>query len=340
MSSAQTSLVTGGGGFVGRALVDALVARGDRVIVAEPFGEPHRPDVRFERVDIRDDAAMNALCAGVTSLFHNASLVHTKQNRVEDVWSVNLGGTRAVLRAAHAQGVQKLVYVSTASAVYEGSDIENGDERLPYARKSQAAYADSKIAAEREVLAMNGQGSLATCAIRPHVVFGPGDGRFLPAIVKRARAGKLRFSVGLGNDKLSDFTYVSNLVDALLAADARLTLGGPVAGQPYFVTNGEPMPFFGFVARVLKQLELPPLLGAVPYPVAYAAAALKEGLDTLRGGTLNAEDGMSRFAVRYMVKHHYFDIGKARRELGYAPRVSLDEGIRLTCEALKRQGLS
>ena len=98
------------------------------------------------------------------------------------------------------------------------------------------------------------------------------------------------------------------------------------------------MPFFDFVERVLRELGLPKIVGAVPYPIAYAAAAVKEAIDTLRGGTLNAEDGMSRFAVRYMVRHHYFDIGKARRELGYAPRVGLDEGIRLTCRDLRQQG--
>jgi sterol-4alpha-carboxylate 3-dehydrogenase (decarboxylating) len=336
----QISLVTGGGGFVGRALVAALVARGDRVIVVEPHGTAFRSDVRFERVDIRDTEALSALCQGVTSIFHNASLVHTKHNRVEDVWSVNLGGARSVLRAAWAARVPKLIYVSTASAVYAGQDIERGDESLPYSQKSQAPYADSKIAAEREILATSGQRGVLTCAIRPHVIFGPGDTRFLPAIVSRAKAGKLRLSVGLGNDKLSDFTYVDNLVDALLAADARLVPGSPVAGQAYFVTNGEPMPFFGFVAKVLAELGLPRIVGAVPYPLAYAAAALKEGLDTLRGGTLNAEDGMSRFAVRYMVRHHYFDISKARRELGYAPRVTLEEGIRRTCRHLRQQELA
>jgi nucleoside-diphosphate-sugar epimerase len=177
-----------------------------------------------------------------------------------------------------------------------------------------------------------------TCAIRPHVIFGPGDRRFIPAIVERAAKGKLRLSVGVGNDKLSDFTYVENLVDALLAADERLTPESPVAGQAYFITNGEPMPFFDFVRKVLAELNLPKIVGSVPYPIAYAAAAIKEALDTLRGGTLNAEDGMSRFAVRYMVRHHYFDIGKARRELGYVPRVSLEEGIRLTCRQLKQEG--
>ena len=337
-TTAQVSLVTGGGGFVGRKLVGALVERGDQVIVAEPFGEPFRSDIRFEKVDIRDTPAMTALCQGVTTIFHNASLVHTKHNRVEDVWSVNLGGARSVLRAAWAARVQKLVYVSTASAVYEGEDIENGNESLPYARKSQAPYADSKITAEREILAANGQRGVLTCAIRPHVIFGPGDRRLIPAIVQRASQGKLRLSVGVNNTKLSDFTYVDNLIDALLLADERLSAGSPVAGQAYFITNGEPTPFWDFVRKVLAELGLPKIIGAVPYPIAYAAAAIKEGIDTLRGGTLNAEDGMSRFAVRYMVRHHYFDIAKARRDLGYVPRVTLDEGIRLTCRQLKQEG--
>jgi len=333
----QVSLVTGGGGFVGRALVDALVARGDAVIVVEPFGSPHRGDIRFEATDIRDTERLAELCAGVTTVFHNASLVHTKHNRVEDVWSVNYAGSQSVLEACRRAGVKKLVYVSTASAVYEGDDIENGDESLPYSRKSQAPYADSKIAAERMILAENGKGGVLTCALRPHVIFGPGDRRFIPAIVGRAKQGKLRLAVGLRNRKLSDFTYVDNLVDALLRADERLAAGSPVAGSAYFITNGEPMPFFDFVKDVLRELRLPRIVGAVPYPIAYAAAAVKEGIDTLRGGTLNAEDGMSRFAVRYMVRHHYFDISRARDELGYVPHVNIAEGIRRTCSALKAE---
>jgi nucleoside-diphosphate-sugar epimerase len=248
---------------------------------------------------------------------------------------VNLGGSRSVLRAAWAARVPKLVYVSTASAVYEGRDIENGDETLPYARTSQAPYADSKIAAEKEILAANGQRGVFTCALRPHVIFGPGDRRFIPAVVGKARSGRLRLSVGVGNHKLSDFTYVDNLIDALLLADERLGPDSPVAGQAYFITNGEPMPFFDFVRKLLAELKLPKIIGAVPFPLAYAAAAVKEGIDTLRGGTLNAEDGMSRFAVQYMVRHHYFDINKARRDLGYAPRVTLEEGIRRTCRHLQ-----
>jgi sterol-4alpha-carboxylate 3-dehydrogenase (decarboxylating) len=318
--------------------VVALRRRGDRVTVVEQRGEPHRDDIHFVRADIRDAEQLDELFAGVDTVFHNASLVHTKHNREADVWDVNLGGARKVLRACWRQRVPKLIYVSSASAVYEGRDIENGDESLPYSRISQAPYADSKIAAEREILNANGSEGVATCALRPHVIFGPGDNRFLPAILASAKAGSLRFSVGLFNRKLSDFTYVDNLVGALLLADERLALGSVVAGQPYFITNGEPTRFFAFVNKLLALLALPPILFPLPYSLVYAAAAAAEALDTLRGGTLNNENGMSRFAVRYMCTHHYFSIDKARRQLGYEPAICLDEGLRRTVAHLRAIG--
>ncbi|MCB9750805.1 MAG: NAD-dependent epimerase/dehydratase family protein [Myxococcales bacterium] len=331
------SLVTGGLGFVGRHLVNALADRGDAVTAVDlRAGESSwRDDVALRQLDLRDPAAVSELVRGHDIVFHNASLVHTKHNRVRDVWDVNLGGTENVLAACREHGVARLVYVSSASVVYEGRDIEGGDESLPYCARSQAPYADSKIAAEKLALAANSP-ELATVSIRPHVIFGPGDTRLLPAILERARAGKLKYQVGSG-EHLSDFTYVDNLVDALLAAGDRLAPGSPVAGQAYFITNGEPMGFFEFVKRVLAQLELPPIRGRVPYALAWSVAALAEAWDTLKGGTLNAEDGMSRFAIRYLCTHHYFDISKAARDLDYAPAVSIEEGIRRTVAAIQAQ---
>lgn len=337
MSTSDTprkTVVTGGGGFVGRHLVDALRARGDEVTVIEFSGEAHRSDVTWVPGDVRDAEVVGAACEGADTVFHNASIVHTRRNRQHDVWSVNLDGTRVVLKACQDHGVPRLVYVSSASAVYEGRDIRDGDEGLPYSRVSQAPYADSKIAAEKLVLAANGEAGVSTCAIRPHVVFGPGDTRFLPAILERARKGRLKFAVG-SPKKLSDFTYVDNLTDALLAASERLAPDSPVAGQAYFVTNGEPMPFFGFVEKVIERLDLPKIKGRVPYAVAWTVAAIAEGVDTLRGGTLGRETGLSRFAVRYMCTDHYFSIEKARRDLGYEPKVSLAEGIERTCAAIE-----
>lgn len=332
------SLVTGSSGFVGAHLVDALVARGDEVTSMDVTAEAPRPDVTHVRVDVRDRAAVMDAIAGHDVVFHNASVVHTRKTLRDDVFAINLGGSRHVRDACAEHGVTRLVYVSSASAVYEGRDIENGDERMPYSVISQAPYADSKIAAERELLDRSGEDGVRTCAIRPHVIFGPGDGRFLPAILSRAKAGRLKLGVGKG-DKLSDFTYVGNLVDALLAADDRLAADADgVAGEAFFVTNGEPRPFWDFVQQILRELDLPPIRGMVPYPIAYSVAAVKETLDAIRGIPLGTADGMSRFAIRYMCTHHYFDIGKARERLGWTPRVDLDEGIRRTAAALRAEG--
>ena len=334
----RSALVTGGCGFLGRAVVDALAARGDRVTVLDHRVEPWRADVQFVRGDICDPKLVEDAVRGQDVVFHSASLVHTKHNRLEQVRAVNIDGTRNVLRACQETGAPRLVYVSSASVVYDGADIINGDESLPYARSFPAPYAETKRIAEEEVLTASGDRGVLTCAIRPHVVFGPGDARLVPAILGRARAGKLKFSVGLGEKKLSDFTYVTNVVDAMLAADLRLTAGSPVAGQAYFITNGEPMSFWDFVAQVLPPLGYQPPRLAIPRSVAYAAAAVREAFDTyFRGGTLNAEEGLSRFAIRYICSHHYFSHARATRDLGYVPRVRMTEGVARTVAWFREQ---
>jgi nucleoside-diphosphate-sugar epimerase len=336
-----TSVVTGGVGFVGQHLVEGLRARGDSVRVLDiadesPFGD----DVDYRRVDITDADAVDAALEGADVVFHNASLVHTAQNRIAQVWAVNRDGAQHVIDGCKHQGVKRLVYISSGSVVYDGKDIRDGDESMPYATTSQAPYADSKIEAEKLTLAANGsgeEGGLLTCAIRPHVIFGPGDARFMPAVLRNAKAGRLKFQVGRG-EWLSDYTYISNLVDALLLADEKLVPGSAVAGSAYFITNGEPMPFWGFVKDVLARLSFPPIRYKVPHQLVYGIAAVKESVDTLRGGKLNSEDGLTRFAIRYMCTHHYFDITKARRELGYDPKVSMSEGIEKTCAHLEAVG--
>jgi len=330
------SVVTGGLGFVGRHLVDALKARGDDVRVLD-LADSGPEGVDYRRVDITDAAAVDGALEGADVVFHNASMVHTSNNRVDEVWAVNRDGARHVVDACRKHGVGRLVYVSSGSVVYDGRDIENGDESLPYAASSQAPYADSKIEAERLTLAANGEGGLRTCALRPHVVYGPGDGRFLPALLRQAKGGRLRFQVGRGT-WLSDYTYVSNLIDALLLADEKLAAGAPVGGKAYFITNGEPMPFWDFVKLVLARLDFPPIAFKVPHQIVYGIAAVKETVDSMRGGTFTPENGLSRFAVRYMCTHHYFSIESARRDLGYDPGVSTAEGIEKTCSHLEAIG--
>ncbi len=325
-------LVTGARGFVGRHLVRALRDRGDSV---RALDVTPTVDADGIQADVRDADALRRACEGVDVVFHVASVVHTRNTDRDLVFAINEGGTHNVIEACRARAVPRLVHVSSASVVYEGRDIENGDESLPYASISQAPYADSKIAAEKAVLAAHSD-ALSTCALRPHVVFGPHDTRFLPAILARAKAGKLKLGVGTGRE-LSDFTYVDNLIDALLlSADKLRDAPGVVGGQAYFITNGEPTPFFDFVGRVLAALELPPIRGHAPFWLAYSIASLAEMFARVRGQPVGQEDGLSRFAVRYMCTHHYFSIAKAARDLGYAPAVDIAEGIRRTCAALPR----
>jgi sterol-4alpha-carboxylate 3-dehydrogenase (decarboxylating) len=139
-------------------------------------------------------------------------------------------------------------------------------------------------------------------------------------------------------DKLSDFTFIGNLVEALVCADRRLEADASLSGRAWFVTNGEPMTFWGFVDRVLAAMRLPPTRGRIPYRVAYAAAALAEGANALLGRGAGPETGLTRFAIRYMCTHHYFSIARARRELGYEPAVSTGDGIRRTVEHLRDEG--
>ena len=331
-------LVTGGGGFIGRAAAHRLAEAGHAVIVVDRAnGSRFRGDVEFVPLDITEARRLGEIAAGVDSVVHCASVVQTKRNQPEVVWRNNHGGTRSVIDACERNGVRRLVHISSSSVVYEGRDIEGGDETLPYAAVPEAPYAGSKIAAEKEVLAFGGSGTRTqVCALRPILVFGPGDTRLAPNILKRAAAGQLTREVG-SRDKLSDFTYIANLVDAIVAAESRLEPGSRLNGQAYFVTNGEPVAFYAFVEELLGRLGYPPFRGRVPYWLAYAGAATLETLAAVTGRT-SGEDGVSRFAVKFLATSHYYSIDKARRDLGWTPRVALSEGIRRTAERLRAAG--
>ena len=326
-------LVTGGCGFIGAAVANAFADAGHDVTAVSRHGTPFRDDITFVNLDITDRTGFIDLCTSVESIIHCASIVQTNNAGRTTVWNVNHGGTQSVLAACEQHRIPRLVHVSSASVVYEGRDIEAGDERLPYGRAALSAYADSKIAAERSVLAFAHQSTTRACALRPHIVFGPGDNRFIPNVIARANAGGVR-EIGR-RDKLSDFVYIDNVVDAVLAAEHALGGASPVSGQAYFITNGEPVPFFSFVERLLAALGHPPIRGRMPFWLAYAYAGVVEAVREFTSRQAAPEDGISRFAVRYLVTHHYFSIEKARRDLDWTPRLSLEEGIERTAAGFR-----
>ena len=324
-------LVTGGGGFLGRAIARRLLDRGDAVrsLTRSPQPELAAWGVEVHTGDVGDAEAVRRAVAGVDAVVHTAALAASWGPR-EAFERTNVAGTRHVVEACRAEGVRRLVHTSTPSVVHAGGSIEGGDESLPIAERFDAAYPETKARAERIVREANGP-ELATVALRPHLVWGPGDTNLVPRILERARAGRL-FLVG-GGRHLVDTTYIDNAADAHLAALDRLGPGAACAGRAYFVSNGEPVPQAEIIGGILEAAGLPPERPSMPLGVAVAAGALFELLWTVL--RRDDEPPMTRFVARQLGTAHHFDISAARRDLGWEPRVSLAEGLARLRAALR-----
>lgn len=328
VESLGTVLVTGGNGFIGSAVASAYVRARRSVRVIDIRIDSTRDGIDFEHVNINDRDAVEHACRDVETVVHCASLVQTRNNARHAVWTTNFGGTKNVIAACRARDVARLIHVSSASVVYGGSDIEDGDERLPYATSAASAYVASKIAAEKAVLEFASEGSTRACALRPHLVFGPGDNRLIPNFL--ARRGRMR---EIGNRSfLSDFLYIDNFVDAIQVADLKMAEDALISGEAFFITNGEPLAFFEFVERVLAATGHPRIRGRLPTWLAYLAASFVESYYQLSSREIIPEDGISRFAIQYLTTHHYFSSKKAQRMLHWRPRVPIDVGIHRTGE--------
>jgi nucleoside-diphosphate-sugar epimerase len=327
------ALVTGGGGFLGLYIVEQLVARGDRVRVL-CRGQYVRLDelgVEWVSGDVRDTAIVDRACAGVDTVFHVAA--------VAGVWGpwdhyhgINTLGTENVTAACRAHRVARLVYTSSPSVIYDGSDHVHANESLAYPQQYLCHYPHTKAVAERAVLAANGSDGLATVSLRPHLIWGPRDNHLIPRIVARARAGKLR-RVGRG-DNLISMSYVENAAHAHLLAADRLAPDSPVAGQAYFINEPEPVNLWEWVNKLLALAGLPPVTRSISKGGAYAAGALLEKTYALLG--ISGEPPMTRFLSQQLSGTHVYDTGKALRDFGYQPIVSVAEGLRRLEPELKR----
>lgn len=317
------ALVTGGGGFLGAAVVRALVARGDEVRSFARGRYPELTALGVETVqgDLRDPGAVHAATAGCEVVFHIGAKAGIGGRRRQYA-ETNIDGTANVLAACRAHGIQRLVHTSTPSVVATGAGIAGGDESLPYAKVSESPYAATKAVAERAVLAAAGP-DLATVALRPHLIWGPGDTQLGPRIVERARRGRLRF-VGDGNN-LIDSTYIDNAVAAHLLAADRLEPDAVMAGRAYFVSQGDPRPLRELVLGILAAAGIDGVPGNIPFPVAYVLGALAEGAFAVTGR--RSDPPMTRFLARQLATPHWFDIGAARRDLGYIPVVDTATGM-------------
>ena len=318
-------LVTGGGGFLGQALCRGLVERGHEV---GSYNRGHYPaldalGVRQLRGDLADRDAVIAACAGMDAVLHNAAKAGA-WGSYDSYHRANVMGTGNVLAGCREHFVPKLVHTSSPSVTHRATHpVEGGTaDTVPYGEDLKAPYAATKLIAEKIVLAANDD-TLATIALRPRLIWGPGDNQLVPRLVERARAGRLRL-VGDGCNRI-DTTYIDNAAQAHFDALAHLEVGAACAGRAYFISNGEPMAIRDIVNGLLRAHGAPEVHRTIPFRVAYGIGAACETLWPLL--RLGGEPPMTRFLAEQLSTTHWYDMAPATRDFGYVPRVSIAEGL-------------
>jgi 2-alkyl-3-oxoalkanoate reductase len=331
----EHALVTGGGGFLGRCVVEQLIARGDRVTVFARgmYPELRSAGARLIRGDLRDRDAVLQATRGVDVVYHVAAKTGV-WGPYEGFYAANVIGTDHVIAACRAQGVRKLVYTSSPSVVFDGAGHEGVDERVPYPEHYESPYPATKALGEQRVIAAH-DGDLLTVSLRPHLVFGPRDNHLLPGLIARARKGLVP-QVGDGNNRV-DLTYVEDAARAhLLAADA-LAPTAAAAGSVYFISQDDPVALWPWVREFLAALELPPIRFRISLPVARAMGGAAAGL--YKGLKLKQEPPLTPFLASELAQSHYYDISRAKQELGYQPAFTMREATARTVAWLKAEDL-
>jgi len=325
-------LVTGGSGFVGANLVTELLNRGHHVRsfdrVPSPLPEHAGLEVVVGDLTNADDIAK--VVVGIDTIIHTAAIIDlmggasvTDEYRQRS-FAVNVDGTKNLVDAARAAGVHRFVYTASNSVVMGGQDIVNGDETMPYTTRFNDLYTETKVVAEKFVLAANGEGGMLTCSIRPSGIWGRGDQTMFRKVFESVLSGKVKVLVGNKNIKL-DNSYVANLVHGFILAAQHLVPGGTAPGQAYFINDGEPVNMFEFARPVIaacgRKLPDVRVSGKLVYQIMMAWQWLhfKFGLPAPL---------VEPLAVERLYLNNYFSIAKARRDLGYQPLLTTEQATR------------
>ncbi|MBW6511504.1 MAG: NAD-dependent epimerase/dehydratase family protein [Desulfuromonadaceae bacterium] len=316
-------LVTGGGGFLGKAICKLLIERGDAV---RSFSRNAHPaltalGVEHRQGTLNDSEAVRNAVQGCELVFHVAAKAGV-WGPYQEFYATNVLGTAQVIAACRAEGVRRLVYTSSPSVVFNGTDMEGINESAPYPQHFEAFYPQTKAAAEQLVLRA-ADATLATVALRPHLIWGPEDNHLVPRILARGATGRLR-RIGT-RPCLVDTIYIDNAALAHLQAADRLDIGSTLSGKAYFLSQGQPLPLWDVVNHILDAGGLPPITRSISPAVAYFVGAVLEKIYPLLH--VPGEPPMTRFVARELSTAHWFDLGAARRDFGYQPQVSFDEGI-------------
>lgn len=332
-------LVTGGTGFLGGHVARSLQARGDfvRVLGRNPVqcDRLQAEGIEVVRGDLRDEEQVLAACKGMEAVVH-AGAFSAPWGAKSDFEAVNVAGTQYVIEGCRQSRVRRLVYISSPSVMFEGRNQVNATEGGRYARPFMSRYSRTKARGENYVLIAGGWAGhkkrwedvapqMETVILRPKAIFGPGDTSLLPRLIAAAQRNRLP-QIGNGANRV-DLTYVDNVVHAVTLSLTRAEASGGI----YTITNGESPRVWDVIRRVLRELGLNDRLRQVPYHVAYAIAACMEAKSALTG----REPLLTRYTVAVLGRTQTYDISAARRDLNYAPQVSLEDGIERAIAAIK-----
>ena len=317
-------LITGGNGFLGRNIFKKLLGKGHELYSFSRSDHPFYKEqgITWFQGDICDFETLKKAVSGMNVVFHTASKV-SPWGRWEDFYSINVMGTKNVIKACQQEGIKKLIYTSSPSVVFGNNDLKGADESTPYPKKFIANYGKSKAMAEESILNSHGKKDLATVALRPHLIFGEEDPHLIPRLLK-----KKLFQVGDG-DNMVDVIYVENAADAHILAMEKLSIASPIGGKAYFLGQEKPIPLWDFIGAILKGVGRDPIKKKISLKFAYNLGLMFEKIyQTL--GIYKKEPPITRFVALQLGKHHYFDHTNAEKDLGYHPQVNLKNAIERT----------
>jgi nucleoside-diphosphate-sugar epimerase len=333
LKSPRKVLVTGGGGFLGYAIAKLLSERGDSVTSFSRRFYPELELFNAEQIrgDISDKKAVENACQGKEIVFHTAAKPGVWGD-YKEYYRTNVEGTINVIEGCLKHDVSCLVHTSSPSVIFDGKDMEGADESVPYPKIFHAHYPQTKAIAEQHVLKASVSG-LKSIILRPHLIWGPRDKHFAPRIIERSKWLRV-----VGNGKnMVDTIYIDNAAYAhILAADS-LEKNNALSGKIYFISQGEPVYLWTMVNNILRAGGLPPVTRTIDPKIAALAGAFLESLYGLLH--MRSEPPMTKFVAKELATSHWFDITAAKRDLGYTPIVSTEEGLKRLEEWLKNTNL-
>ena len=315
-------LVTGGGGFLGKAIIRRLLEKGYADITS--FSRNFYPDLEKAGVkqipgDLSDPEAADRACRGIEMVFHTAAKAGV-WGKFEDYYQTNVRGTENILDACRRHKVGRLIYTSSASVVYNGRDMTGPDETVPFPETYLTHYPRTKAIAEKMV-GDAATPDLRTIILRPHLIWGPGDNHLAPRII--ARAASLAI-VGSGKN-VADTIYIDNAAEAHILAGEKLAGNPELSGNRYFISQDDRVPVWEMINGILCAAGLEPVRRKIPAGLAWLAGAVLEWI--YRSFNIQSEPGMTRFVARELSTSHWYDISAAKRDLGFRPWISTEEGL-------------